>query len=408
MSTTFDNVHYFASFTKTLLIEYENQLSRATTNEQIDMIEERINHILAEVQHLQLLSFQLNCQSVQLIGKLQIKYNNIELQLMDSSWILSLYRTISDYSIKNKQMILSNNNYRFLISRHDAIQLDKISLSNLHLTSFDNTWIDECVLTFNVSNLDTFLHAFTSYWNHFPQNKTIRLLLPLFKLSLVMDTTDERFDYFRKRFQLDEMRIFPDFCPKSDEKILLFRGKRRDHLQDCIEEIFYNIEEKNEQISSKQKIRLYNPASLSINDIVRRDLNYGGFISNQNRNRSHETDDEESSDEDLWNENDEWWTCQSNRDNRTEIIQREMSVTNIQAGVIIGLNALRIDRIKQKTGAYIYINGDMKDLKRTVFMKGTYEQTDRAYVCIENLLERHKNGELSLKSPYFPDKYKSK
>jgi len=53
MNKTFDDVHYFASLTNALLIEQENQLEKATSNEEIDMIQERINQILTEVQLLQ-------------------------------------------------------------------------------------------------------------------------------------------------------------------------------------------------------------------------------------------------------------------------------------------------------------------------------------------------------------------
>jgi hypothetical protein len=53
MNQTYDDVHYFASFTNAILIEQENQLEKATSNEEIDMIQERFNQILSEVQLLQ-------------------------------------------------------------------------------------------------------------------------------------------------------------------------------------------------------------------------------------------------------------------------------------------------------------------------------------------------------------------
>lgn len=53
MSKTLDDVHYFASFTNELLIEHENQLEKATSNEEINRLEERINQIIIEVQLLQ-------------------------------------------------------------------------------------------------------------------------------------------------------------------------------------------------------------------------------------------------------------------------------------------------------------------------------------------------------------------
>ncbi len=74
----------------------------------------------------------------------------------------------------------------------------------------------------------------------------------------------------------------------------------------------------------------------------------------------------------------------------------------------LGVNATRIDRIKEKTGAYVYISGETTDLKRTVIMKGTRGQVDRAYACIENLIERHKNNKLSIKQRRPYDKWNGK
>ncbi|CAF2919867.1 unnamed protein product [Rotaria sp. Silwood2] len=175
MKRTLDDVHHFASFTNALLIEQESQLKKARSNEEIDIIQERINQILAEVQFLQLLSFHLNYDAVKFNGKLPISYNNNELK-SNSSLITTFpclpntSQTISDsseLSTNNKQSILLYAKYRFLISRTDAIELKKNFLPNFHLTSYNNELINECVLTFNVSNLDSFLHAFTLYWNLF-------------------------------------------------------------------------------------------------------------------------------------------------------------------------------------------------------------------------------------------------
>lgn len=53
MCTTFNDVHYFASFATALLIEQENQLKNATSNEEMNIIEDRINQIITEIQFLQ-------------------------------------------------------------------------------------------------------------------------------------------------------------------------------------------------------------------------------------------------------------------------------------------------------------------------------------------------------------------
>lgn len=90
-------------------------------------------------------------------------------------------------------------------------------------------------------------------------------------------------------------------------------------------------------------------------------------------------------DDELWNENDNLWHNQD--DDNSDIIQREITMNN---NSFIGINTTRINRIKQKTGAYIYINDETNDLKRTVIMRGTRGQIDRACTYIENLIEKYK------------------
>jgi hypothetical protein len=53
MSQAYDDVHYFSSLADGLLIDQENLLRQATTNEEIDRIEERIEQVIAEVRFLQ-------------------------------------------------------------------------------------------------------------------------------------------------------------------------------------------------------------------------------------------------------------------------------------------------------------------------------------------------------------------
>ncbi|CAF2959983.1 unnamed protein product, partial [Rotaria sp. Silwood2] len=72
----YDDVHYFASFTNALLIEQENQLEKEKLNEEIDIIQERIEQTLSEVQLLQSFSFHLNSNSVKLNGEFTINSNN--------------------------------------------------------------------------------------------------------------------------------------------------------------------------------------------------------------------------------------------------------------------------------------------------------------------------------------------
>jgi len=184
----------------------------------------------------------------------------------------------------------------------DAIELEKHFLPIFHLTSYDNESIHECVLTFNVNNLISFIHAFNSYWNLFPNNNQIRMLIPQYNISFIIGKLGETSRLLAKRFQLDQIKVFVNLCPKSDERILLINGKQRDLIRDCIEEIYYNIEEKNKKNFTNENIQFYNPANLSsddINKIVITNVDYGGYIRtptrslNVSHSRLHQTEDEE-------------------------------------------------------------------------------------------------------------------
>jgi hypothetical protein len=134
------------------------------------------------------------------------------------------------------------------------------------------------------------MDAFNIFWNYFPNNNELRLLIPQYNISFVMGKLGETSRLLAKRFQLDQIKVFTNSCPKSDERILLINGKRRELIRDSIGEIYYNIEERNHQNQIiKQNIQFYNPASLSndeINKIMITDVDYGGFIRSFNGNHS--------------------------------------------------------------------------------------------------------------------------
>jgi hypothetical protein len=129
------------------------------------------------------------------------------------------------------------------------------------------------------------------------------MLIPQYNISFIIGKLGETSRLLIKRFELDQMKVFINLCPKSDERILLINGKQRNLIRDCIEEIYYNIEEKNKNQPINQAIQLYNPANLStddINKIMLTNVDYGGFIENPikstnvvNHSRSHIIEDEE-------------------------------------------------------------------------------------------------------------------
>jgi hypothetical protein len=128
------------------------------------------------------------------------------------------------------------------------------------------------------------------------------MLIPHYNISFIIGKLGETSRLLAKRFQLDQIKVFVNLCPKSDERILLINGKQRDLIRDCIEEIYYNIEEKNKMDFTNENIQFYNPANLSIDDINKimiTNVDYGGYLQNPTRSlsvshsRLHQTEDEE-------------------------------------------------------------------------------------------------------------------
>lgn len=171
--------------------------------------------------------------------------------------------------------------------------------SSFYLTSWNNELVNECVLTLNASNFNTFVPIFNIYWNLFPNNNEIRLLIPQYNISFIMGKLGETSRLLTKRFQLDQIKVFTNLCPKSDERILLIIGQQRNLIKDCIEEIYFNLEEKNRNNLENSNIRFYNPANLLTDDIdkiMKTNIDYGGFIGQRNisnPSRLHSIEDEE-------------------------------------------------------------------------------------------------------------------
>jgi hypothetical protein len=128
------------------------------------------------------------------------------------------------------------------------------------------------------------------------------MLIPQSNVSFIVGKLGETSRQLAKRFQLDKIKSFVNVCPKSDEKILLINGKRRNLIKNCIEEIYFNIHEQYKNEISNQNIRLYNPGNLSnkdIEEIIISNVDYGGFMLNRTKSgnayhsKLHGTEDEE-------------------------------------------------------------------------------------------------------------------
>ena len=121
---------------------------------------------------------------------------------------------------------------------------------------------------FNVSDLDSFLNALTSFWNSIPNINEIPILTPEYSISFVKGESDRTLCSLVKRFQLDEIEVFRHTCPKFDKRILLINGKQCNLIQDCVEEIYFNSEKENSKNQHKNHdTQLYDPGKLSVDDI---------------------------------------------------------------------------------------------------------------------------------------------
>lgn len=240
------------------------------------------------------LSFHLNCDSVELNGNLNITLNDVDIKSNNSliNVLPNLYNACltlskSSKSQKNKKKTaLVNTTYRFLITRIDALELQRKNLSLFHLTPLTKESIDECVLTFNVFSLKSFIGAFTSFWDLFPNRDEIRVLIRSDYMSYLLDESNKTFPTLENSFKFGQIKPFLSLCPKSDERILLIQGIRHDLMRNCIEELYLKLEKCTKNDDRKQAIKLYNPSNLTdddINDIMMSNLDYGGFIQNQNK-----------------------------------------------------------------------------------------------------------------------------
>ena len=171
---------------------------------------------------------------------------------------------------KQSSTLKSNySHYRFLLSQTDALLLQSKALPHLRLNSSRY----ESVLTFESSDLGAFLNAFDSYWKLFLTQQEIRLLVPHHHDSVLVG----QLRHLQVQFQFDQMKVFPDPCPKSDERILLIQTKSRRFVRDGLKEIYSHLAKQ----SHKSSIRLYDPMNFSSKDIEEVQAShseYGGFI----------------------------------------------------------------------------------------------------------------------------------
>lgn len=200
------------------------------------------------------LRFQLNIYSTELKKNFRLRFNNEEL---------------SSISIVSKKA--TNNFYRFLISHSDAQLIKSNSLpSEFH---FDDSIFD-CVLTFDVSDLDDFLRLFETFCDLNKHSSQFRLLIPDQYISFISNPSGDRLRILQRNFQLTQIKLYPHHCPKSDERLLLIEGTNHQLVRECIDEIYLNLNDRRKETLIDGKIRFYRPITNFFSDRI----DYGGFL----------------------------------------------------------------------------------------------------------------------------------
>jgi len=92
----------------------------------------------------------------------------------------------------------------------------------------------ECILTIiNQNDLDASIDILTDLMIAFKYSSTqyeIRLLFQNKFLSIITGKRNERLDRLREKYQLDMVKIFPQTCPKSDERVVLLRSHHSEYM----------------------------------------------------------------------------------------------------------------------------------------------------------------------------------
>ena len=92
----------------------------------------------------------------------------------------------------------------------------------------------ECILTIiNQNDLDASIDILMDLMNAFKCSSTqyeLRLLYQKKFMPILTGKRTERLDRLRDKYQLDMVKVFPQTCPQSDERVVLLRGQHNEYI----------------------------------------------------------------------------------------------------------------------------------------------------------------------------------
>ncbi|CAF0753494.1 unnamed protein product [Adineta steineri] len=286
----------------------------------------------------------------------------------------------------------------------------------------------ECILTIiNQNDLEASIDILTDLLIAFKCSSTqyeLRLLFQKKFLSIIAGKRNERLDRLREKYQLDMVKIFPQTCPQSDERVVLLRSQHNEYIIYCLREILQNVLEQ-AHFTDEDNTPSYSMYDPSVNYDESSAHEYGGYKSNdvceitsntnitasledlteskqqstvsihsssssslsKQRNNSEEAplnfDDTEPESDD----NDDEFKRSKSSDDKRIFVKKLNSVKGRQVGLLIGPFGQHITQIREQTGAKIHLTND--DNEPSV-IKGTKSQINQALRLIRECLQTQK------------------
>jgi len=126
--------------------------------------------------------------------------------------------------------------FRLLIPDYVRVQL----IENFDIEQFDDDLElscqspFECILTvLNQNDLDASIDILMDLMNAFKCSANqyeLRLLYQNKFISILTGKRTERLDRLRDKYQLNMVKVFPQTCPQSDERVVLLRGQSNEYI----------------------------------------------------------------------------------------------------------------------------------------------------------------------------------
>ncbi|CAF1083136.1 unnamed protein product [Rotaria sp. Silwood1] len=286
----------------------------------------------------------------------------------------------------------------------------------------------ECILTIiDQNDLDASMDILTDLMVAFKCSSDqyeIRLLFHKKFISIITGKRNERLERLRDKYQLDMVKVFPQTCPQSDERVVLLRCQHSEYIIYCIREIIQNVLEQAHftDEDSNQSYPMYDPSvnydescaheygAYKPNDTCEITLNSNITTSLEDLSESKQRstisinsssssslsknrynyedaplnyDDTETESDD----NDDDFQRSKSSDDKRIFVKELNYVKGRQVGLLIGPFGQHITQIREQTGAKIHLTND--DNEPSV-IKGTKRQIKEALRLIKECLQTQK------------------